>query len=37
MDMAEALRNEYRHGAATVGTGETLAGAQRFKQRVRES
>jgi enoyl-CoA hydratase len=37
MDTTEALRNEYRHGVATVGTGETVAGAQRFGQRARQS
>src|SRR6202171_2608232 len=37
MDTSEALRNEYRHGVATVGTGETIAGAQRFGRRARQS
>jgi enoyl-CoA hydratase len=37
MDTTEALRNEYRHGVATVGSGETIAGAQRFGQRARRS
>jgi enoyl-CoA hydratase len=37
MDTTEALRNEYRHGVATVGSGETMAGAQRFGQRARRS
>jgi enoyl-CoA hydratase len=37
MELPEALRNEYRHGIATVGSGETLAGAQRFRQRAREA
>ena len=30
MDMPEALRNEHRHGLATIESGETLEGAQRF-------
>jgi enoyl-CoA hydratase len=37
MELPEALRNEYRHGIATIGSGETLAGAQRFRQRAREA
>jgi enoyl-CoA hydratase len=37
MELPEALRNEYRHGIATIQSGETLAGAQRFRQRVREA
>jgi enoyl-CoA hydratase len=37
MKLPEALRNEYRHGIATIGSGETLAGAQRFRQRAREA
>jgi enoyl-CoA hydratase len=37
MELPEALRNEYRHGVATIGSGETLAGAQRFRQRAREA
>jgi enoyl-CoA hydratase len=35
MELAEALRNEYRHGLATIGSGETLAGARRFRKRSR--
>jgi len=31
MPFAEALANEYRHGLATVQSGETRAGAERFK------
>ena len=30
MEMPAALRNEYRHGLATVQSGETQAGASRF-------
>ncbi|MEA2646610.1 MAG: enoyl-CoA hydratase [Chloroflexota bacterium] len=30
MEMGDALRNEYRHGLATVESGETQAGASRF-------
>jgi enoyl-CoA hydratase len=37
METAEALRNEYRHGIGTVASGETLAGAQRFRDRARSS
>jgi enoyl-CoA hydratase len=35
METAAALRNEYRHGIGTVSSGETLAGAQRFRDRAR--
>jgi enoyl-CoA hydratase len=31
MPLAEALANEYRHGVATIASGETLAGAERFR------
>lgn len=37
MELPEALRNEYRHGIATIASGETQAGAQRFRDRVREA
>jgi enoyl-CoA hydratase len=37
MEMPEALLNEYRHGIATITSGETLAGARRFLQRAREA
>lgn len=37
MELPEALRNEYWHGIATIGSGETLAGAQRFQQRAQEA
>jgi enoyl-CoA hydratase len=30
MGLAEALSNEYRHGIATIRSGETVAGARRF-------
>src|SRR5208337_2524389 len=30
MPLRDALRNEYRHGIATIGSGETREGAQRF-------
>jgi enoyl-CoA hydratase len=30
MDLAAALANEYRHGIATIRSGETVAGARRF-------
>lgn len=36
MDISEALRNEYRHGIATIASGETVAGARRFRDRTRE-
>ena len=35
MELPDALRNEYRHGIATIGSGETAAGAQRFMGRAR--
>ena len=31
MPVTEALANEYRHGLATIQSGETRAGAERFK------
>jgi enoyl-CoA hydratase len=31
LPFAEALANEYRHGLATIQSGETRAGAERFK------
>jgi enoyl-CoA hydratase len=31
MPLAEALANEYRHGLATIASGETRAGAERFR------
>jgi enoyl-CoA hydratase len=34
MPLAEALANEYRHGLATIQSGETRAGAERFKAGV---
>jgi enoyl-CoA hydratase len=34
MPLPEALRNEYRHGIATVQSGETRAGAARFASGV---
>jgi enoyl-CoA hydratase len=34
MPLGDALRNEYRHGIATVHSGETLAGAARFASGV---
>ncbi len=37
MELSEALRNEYRHGIATIASGETVAGAQRFRDRTREA
>ena len=30
LPLAEALRNEHRHGMATIASGETAAGAERF-------
>jgi enoyl-CoA hydratase len=30
LGLSAAMRNEYRHGAATIRSGETLAGARRF-------
>ena len=35
LDMAEALRNEHRHGMATLATGEMFEGASRFIGRDR--
>jgi enoyl-CoA hydratase len=32
MSLDEALRNEYRHGIATIQSGETLEGATRFAE-----
>ncbi len=32
MDLEEALRNEYKHGIATIRSGETLEGATRFAE-----
>jgi len=32
MDLEEALRNEYKHGIATIQSGETLEGATRFAE-----
>jgi enoyl-CoA hydratase len=32
MDLEEALRNEYKHGLATIQSGETLEGATRFAE-----
>ena len=32
MDLDEALRNEYKHGIATIQSGETLEGATRFAE-----
>jgi enoyl-CoA hydratase len=37
METADALRNEYHHGMGTISSGETLAGAQRFRDRAREA
>ena len=37
METGAALRNEYRHGIATVGSGETQAGAARFGRRERRA
>lgn len=34
MPLTEALSNEYRHGIATIQSGETRAGAQRFASGV---
>ncbi len=34
MPLADALSNEYRHGIATIESGETRAGAQRFASGV---
>ncbi len=31
LDETEALRSEYRHGIATIASGETLVGAARFR------
>jgi len=31
LPLADALANEYRHGLATIQSGETRAGAERFK------
>jgi enoyl-CoA hydratase len=31
MPLAQALANEYRHGLATISSGETRAGAERFR------
>jgi enoyl-CoA hydratase len=33
LPLAEALRNEHRHGMATIATGETAAGAEAFSTR----
>ena len=30
LDFANAMANEFRHGAATLATGESREGAQRF-------
>src|SRR5580698_6940159 len=30
LNLADAIRNEYRHGIATIHSGETVAGARRF-------
>jgi enoyl-CoA hydratase len=30
LNLADAIRNEYRHGIATIRSGETVAGARRF-------
>jgi enoyl-CoA hydratase/carnithine racemase len=35
METADALRNEYRHGIGTISSGETTAGAQRFRDQAR--
>ena len=35
LTLAEALRNEHRHGLATIGSGETAAGAEAFSSRAR--
>jgi enoyl-CoA hydratase len=32
MGQAEAIRSEFRFGAATVASGETVAGATRFRE-----
>jgi enoyl-CoA hydratase len=37
METADALRNEYRHGVGTISSGETIAGAQRFRDRARQA
>ena len=34
LPLPEALANEYRHGFATIQSGETLAGAKRFKSGI---
>ncbi len=34
LPLDEALRNEYRHGIATIQSGETAAGARRFTEGV---
>jgi enoyl-CoA hydratase len=34
MDIPSALTNEYRHGIATINSGETRDGAQRFASGV---
>lgn len=34
MPLGDALKNEYRHGIATVNSGETRAGAERFASGV---
>jgi enoyl-CoA hydratase len=34
MPLSEAISNEYRHGIATVQSGETRAGAARFSAGV---
>ncbi|MGH7949205.1 MAG: crotonase/enoyl-CoA hydratase family protein [Candidatus Binataceae bacterium] len=34
LPLDEALRNEYRHGFATIDSGETAAGARRFAEGV---
>jgi enoyl-CoA hydratase len=34
MPLADALANEYRLGFATIQSGETWAGAERFKSGV---
>src|ERR1700682_3052097 len=35
METEDALRNEYRHGIGTISSGETVEGAQRFRDRAR--
>jgi enoyl-CoA hydratase len=37
METADALRNEYRHGVGTISSGETIAGAQLFRDRARKA